>query len=222
MAVFLIVTSLGASVVGAEESNISNSEEKLLKQMAKFENIDDPNKLKKYKSKFKGFANRSLNIDNNLLKLEEAEIHSIKGTDLKVLTVPVGDNENYHESSNVSIYFDKNDKVTNYTEFYLTRSIDDNFEIKYLADGVIIIDEVVDEEFYVSSEQQNNGEISTFGFSAKKFAKCMGIPLAVANTIQIGCAAACIITAGAGCIVCIGVVAGFTGGKAAQCAAAAF
>lgn len=205
--------------VSAESSAGQSGEDKLLEELRKFEQIDNQKLVQKYKSMFKGFANRNLDIDHDLLDYSKAEAYAIEGTELNVLKVPVREDKDSHESSNISVFFDKNNKITNYTEFYLTRTAQNTFDIKYMVDGAVQMEQVTDVEFTHGPEETNSDQISTFGFSVNKFAKCMNIPLVLAGIVATGCGAACAVTAGAGCVVCAGIVAGFTGGKTAQCLA---
>ncbi|KHD85690.1 hypothetical protein NG54_08000 [Heyndrickxia ginsengihumi] len=73
-------------------------------------------------------------------------------------------------------------------------------------------------KFETAEEFRANQQlILTKGFNINKLASCLGISSALAGAIASVCAVACAVTAGAGCIACLGLAAGFNIGGSAAC-----
>ncbi|WP_053218235.1 hypothetical protein [Virgibacillus senegalensis] len=127
-----------------------------------------------------------------------------------------------HELSNVAIIYNQDGKLVQYTELYLTKNAQGNFKVTSYIDNKKVVDKDTDEKFMTASAYKDQFNGPHLNFSVSKLAKCLGISMGLADVIGIGCAAACWLTAGAGCIACVAGLAGFAVGGDAVCIANAF
>ncbi|GGJ72521.1 hypothetical protein [Virgibacillus salexigens] len=215
----LLSFSVNQAFASTKTENELN-QEKMLAELDNFEEIQDKNSLDELKSKFDEFST-TLEIDNNLFKYDNAKAYNVKESNIKALTIPVTDGENYNEISNISVYFDSNGEVLHYTELYVSKSDKGTFEIELLLNGKVQAQKITDEKFTTAKEYQekHGGEIQPMGVNWDNFLECMGITGIAAGFISSVCGFACALTAGTACIVCAAGVLGFNSGAIGGCLA---
>lgn len=199
-------------------SNPDAVEKEMLEEMNNFEEITNKFVINDLKNNFKKFSH-TLTVSNDLLNYHEAKAYNVKNSNIKVLSVPVNDGENYHEISNVSIYFDKNGEMINRSEAYLSKSDKNTFHVKVIVNDEVLTDEVTNDPFITAEEYQQKDDrlVQTYGVNWDTFLNCMGIPGVTASLISSACGVACAVTAGAGCIACASFVLGFNAGSISGC-----
>lgn len=212
LAVFLAF-SVTPSVQATKQNGLTENEQMIIQELEKFEEINDKNDIDMLKFKFKDFSQK-LDVNNDFLKYESAKAYNVKESNSKTLTVPVTDGENYHEVSNISVYFDSNGEVLHYTELYVSRSNQDTFEVELLVNGEVQGHEITNETFTTAEELHGGIGVNV---DWNGFLNCMGIPGSVAGLIASICSVACAITAGLGCVACASLVLGINGGAIAAC-----
>lgn len=205
-----------------DASNQTNQGE-MLKEMDKFEKIEDEDVTKDLKDRVKDNSDK-LKVDNKILDYENAEARSVKDSDIKVVTVPVTDGDNYNEISNISVYFNDNGEIEHYSELYVSKSDEGTFEVELLLDGEVETHEVTSEEFttaedYQASQDDDSAGIQPAGVDWDAFLKCMGITGVAASVISSACGLACALTAGTACVACAAGVLGFNSGSISGCLA---
>ena len=217
LAIFLSFSVNQVFAVPKTEDQLN--EEKMFKELENFDEIQDQNIIKTLKYSFKGIAEEYLDIDSALLDYDRAKAYDVKESNIKTLTVPVSESENYNEISNVSVYFDENGDMMHYTELYVSKSDKNTFEIKLLLNGKVQAEKITDDEFTTAKEYQekHGDDIQPAGVNWSSFLQCMGITGVAASFISSACGLACALTAGTACIVCAAGVLGFSSGSITGC-----
>ncbi|MDQ0418578.1 hypothetical protein J2Z48_002781 [Croceifilum oryzae] len=192
------------------------------------------NKAKDYEIDIKSDKQYFVIQVENLIKLNNIELHVpesfivansklykklIDGTN--VLTVNI-QKDGFHEASNISFFFDKNNNVVDYAEFHLKKSKVNTFQIAAYVNGKLQAEEVTDTPFVTAKEYQKSkaGGIKTKGWS--EFLDCMNIPGNIATRLALLCGGVCVVTAGTGCVVCVAGVLGIHGGAITACLSSSF
>lgn len=168
----------------------------------------------------------TIHVDKENLKFEQATLVKYIDSEtqqvLFINNIPISI-EDSHELSNIAVIYDEKGNMIHYTELYLTKNNQGNFNVKSYMNGQKVAEEDTNEKFMTAEEYvEQLKEGPELFFNANKLAMCLGISLAVANTIGLVCTAACFVSAGMGCIVCASTAAGFAVGGNSSCIVAAF
>ncbi|MDQ0418577.1 lipopolysaccharide export LptBFGC system permease protein LptF [Croceifilum oryzae] len=237
--IFLVGLTLAVFLVPAVNANASSTKslsksdeqniEKFVEQTRQYE-LDDKTDKENFEKKAESLIeNENTKIYNKNLDFKNSKLHTKLSDGTKILSVNIKEND-FHEASNVSFFFDKNNNIVDYAEFQLKKSKKNTFQVVTYTNGKLQVDKVSDVPFITAKDyrNQNNGGIQTQGVNWSKFLNCMGIPGVAASVIGSICGVACAITAGTGCIACaitagtgciacaVGVL-GFNGGSIGVC-----
>ncbi|MGN4545045.1 hypothetical protein, partial [Bacillus cereus group sp. MYBK95-2] len=153
------------------------------------------------------------NIKLNNLTEENLEFNDSTVVDLKngqtLVKVPVKDSTNLEKISGVAVFVDKNQNVVSTYELSLKMVDSETAELKTWDNGKNTVDQILEKP---DVEPQ---------WSWSVFKNCvvndLGISWAVAGTIGVICAGACVGTGGAACAPCIYAAASVTGGNWGWC-----
>ena len=136
--------------------------------------------------------------------LEKSEAWRVDGG-LEILRIPVNPGQGVTEQTSVSVFFDSSESLVGTTEFEFTPVSGVSGTVRVWANGELTMDQLVS-----APAAGTKGEVSlqyTRGDWWGNFNECLssaGIAAWVVTGIAIACAAICIITIGAGCLVCLG------------------
>lgn len=149
----------------------------------------------------------SLDFDSQMVKVlpEGTYVVSIP---IRGPTVPHG--------ASVAVLFDSDFVRTGMIENQLHSISDTSGTVQSWVDGELIYDETVTAENATADDSDPQARGMNWG----KLNSCLasaGVPAWVAAGLSNICAIACLITAGAGCVICIAGVIGFSGGVVYAC-----
>ncbi|MFJ7890437.1 hypothetical protein ACIQYL_20455 [Lysinibacillus xylanilyticus] len=160
-----------------------------------------------------------LNYSNAKLDFDNAKILEIKGDkeNFTSITLPiVGDQ--YSLLSNLSLVFDSNNKLVNYSETLITKSDDNKFVVSSYVDGNLIQEQFTDLDYVSNSELQRQLDHLTSSLAKSEeiqsrgigdVALCLeivlGVDLVIARLIASTCIASCPALPPI-CVACIGAV----------------
>ncbi len=131
-----------------------------------------------------------------------------------VVSVPIAGPTVAHGSA-VAVTLDSSFAPTGIIENQLHTISDNSGQVQSWVDGTSIYDQVVTAE-----NDQGTGGTAERGINWGKLNSCLaslGIPAWIAAGLSNICAIACAFTAGAGCVICIAGVIGFSGGAVTAC-----
>lgn len=134
--------------------------------------------------------------------------------DVYAVSVPIVGGGAAHGSSVTAIYTAAKQKA-GVVEIQLHEITENSGRTQVWADGVQRFDEVVTADY-----PSNQGNVQARGMNWGALNNCLaslGIPAWIASGLSMACSVACFFTAGAGCIICIAGVIGFSSGAVANC-----
>lgn len=141
--------------------------------------------------------------------------------DLRMLRIPVASGQDVEQQTSISVFFDDAGKLIDTTEFLFTATSPTSGTVHAWAGSKTVLNQDVSAPGARSSNalSSQGGSISTMDYQRGdwwgNFNQCLsnaGIAAWVITGISIACAAICVATLGAGCLVCLGAAsAGFSG-----------
>lgn len=134
----------------------------------------------------------------------------------RLLRIPASRLHGVTEQSSVSVVFGAKEEVVGYTQMTFTPVSDTSGRVQSWINGVPSVDQVVSAQ---SDPEPTQAELMSRGYKKGdwwgNFNQCLsnaGIAAWVITGISIACAAVCVVTAGLGCVACLGAAsAGFSG-----------
>lgn len=207
----IVSTILSPNVSYAENESEQNYEE-VMNDVTEITDNDEKKKFKEFTKQ--GIKNKKITLYNEKIDYDNARLYKVNETNLKAYTVQLkGSDQKFHEISNVTIFYDGEQNISEYTEFHLKESEQGTFQITYYSNGQEIGNEITDDTFTTAKEHQKSlasaPGFQTMGMDWGGLADCLGISWSVGAAIAVVCGGVCLITAGAGCGVCIGAYLGY-------------
>lgn len=205
--------------ISAEGNNEDDTLKMIKQQLQQLEEVTNKSVINDYKVLTKKFIeNKKVKVKSEVLNFDKGRLLDFKTDDIKAFTVPVSNfDSTYHEISNFTIYFGKNNELIGTTEFLASESDRETFKFEYFVDGKKEMTMVTEDEFFTEEEYQDNLIRPMVDWDG--FLKCMGITGALVGPLQAACTGACMIP-GVGtaiCLTCIGVTIGLPTGSLFGC-----
>jgi hypothetical protein len=134
----------------------------------------------------------------------------------RILRVPAATGQGVTEQSSVSVVFNSAEEVVGYTQMVFTPVDEKSGRVQSWVNGVPNVDQIVTAQ---ADRAASSGQMMSRAYKKGdwwgNFNQCLsnaGIAAWVITGISIACAAVCVVTAGLGCIACLGAAsAGFSG-----------
>lgn len=134
----------------------------------------------------------------------------------RLLRIPIAPGQGVMAESSVNMFFDESGVLTGKVEFYFASLTRDSGQVRTWLDGRKIVDEVVSAPAGAETPTPLYKKGDWWG----NFLQCMnsaGVAGWLVTAISIACGAICVVTAGAGCFVCLAAAAGTAGGTVGAC-----
>lgn len=136
--------------------------------------------------------------------------------DTRLLRIPVEAGQGVLVESSVNVFFDSAGIVIGKVEFSFISVSADSGQVRTWLDGRLLVDQVVS----ASDTPESIAPAYKKGDWWGNFLLCMntaGVAGWLVTAISIACGAICVVTAGAGCLVCLAAAAGTAGGTVGAC-----
>jgi hypothetical protein len=177
--------------------------------------IEDANEVEKFKEiTNQKIKKEELTLFNNNIDYSNSKLYQVEKTNSLVYSVPLKENsQRYHEVSNITIFYDEEYNVTDFTELHIKESVQDTFQVTYYLNANEIANEITNDKFTTAAEHQDNLRsnpgFQTMGVDFGGIANCLGLTFSVGAALAVICGSVCLITAGTGCALCIGAYVGY-------------
>ncbi|MFI8496723.1 hypothetical protein ACIGC1_28500 [Peribacillus butanolivorans] len=182
-----------------QDNDIESTFEKMNDIASNTKEIKDSQRIQDIKNMSKDAVSNEkvvFNYSNASLDFDNAKFLDISQNNMNYtsITIPiVGDQYNF--ISNLTLIFDSQNKVMNYSESLITKSEDNKFVITSYIDGELVQSKVTDLDYKSNSELKKGLENIKQARGAKKIATCIaavaGVDIAVAYLIAGTCTVSC-------------------------------
>jgi hypothetical protein len=140
--------------------------------------------------------------------------------DTTLLKIPVTEYQGAVAPSALMLFLDREGRVTSTVESVFTPTSESSGRVRAWVNGEVQVDQAVGAP--VSAPSFGAQPLAALGSSKwwNALNKCLssqGVPAWIVTGLSIICAAACVVTAGAGCVLCIAAAAGFSSGVVYVC-----
>ncbi len=217
--VLAISLSNGGIVVKADSIEKS-PEEMLEEQMSKLTPIDDKKQIEKWEKYLqKNIDKGKIELQGNNYDYDNLSFYEIQDSSIVTVSIPIK-SPDHHKISNVAVHIDKDTKeLVAYTELELKRSEQNTFQLVTYINGELKVNEVYSETFMTAEEykEKNSQVIRPYGIDWGGVADCLDMPKSVLLNVAYICGAACVITLGTACVVCVAVAVGAGSGAVSAC-----
>ncbi|SHH84900.1 hypothetical protein [Virgibacillus chiguensis] len=203
----------------AAESN-NNLQQKFEETMDSVTEIENKEAKAKYRTLTTNLIKKNnLKINTSIIDHNNAKVYKTKNKEYTVYTAQIkSPNTKFHEISNLTVFYDKNNKIKDYLETQVKESSKGTFQISAFLNGKEVFNEITDDEFTTAeANSQNNTGVKPYGVNFGKIADCLGLSFSVAAGLGAVCGTVCVATAGTGCAICIGAYLGFDVSSVTAC-----
>ncbi len=139
-----------------------------------------------------------------------------------LVRVPIAEGQGVIAPSAVTLFLTKNGRVTSVVESTFTPTSETTGLVQAWVNGSQQVNQNVGEPIASSASSTGITPMAAFGSGAwwQALNTCLanqGVPAWIVTGLSIICAAACAVTAGVGCVLCIAAAAGFSSGVVYAC-----
>lgn len=164
-------------------------------------------------------------VSSSDLDMENAAVYNVGGG---VAVVTLGLTGEYSMPSNITLFFDKNNKVLQTNEMLVTKNELGNFQVSTHMNGVLIKSQDSGVAFMTDEELLAEEPVTIQPAGVKEVAACIGVVLGVGSTIAylmtLACGGSCAAPTPVTVVICAACIGGYAlvGGKALDNVVACF